>query len=53
MSGIYEVWVVNFDGAATATYSIEVSGVAMQAWSGSLPMVEGQRSTVYSFSVGM
>lgn len=52
-SGTYEVWVVNFDGAAAATYSIEVSGVAMKAWSGSLPMVEGKSSMVYSFSVGM
>lgn len=50
--GTYEVFIVNYSGAAAASYAIEVAGAATRAWSGDLPAQGGLSSQTYSFTVG-
>jgi hypothetical protein len=49
-SGSYEVWVVNYDGRAGGSYSIDVSGRASASFGGSLPATRGAESSRHSFS---
>jgi hypothetical protein len=53
-SGTYEVWAVNFDGKASASFTIEVRtehGV-IRSFSHTLPASEGAASSRYSFTIG-
>ena len=48
-AGSYDVWVVNFNGDKSGSYTIEVAGAVEAGWSGELPASEGATSPEYSF----
>ncbi len=52
--GTYDVWVVNYDGAASANFQIEIvqNGERKDTFSGSIGASEGERSSTFSVCIG-
>ncbi len=50
-AGTYQVWVVNYSGAAGGAFTLEVAGAAEGDFSGSLPAQSGATSEFFSFQV--
>jgi len=50
LSGMYEVWVVNYSGRSAGDFTIEVAGDVTEAFSGSLPATSGAESMHFTFS---
>jgi hypothetical protein len=50
-SGIYRVWVVNYDGRLAGDVSVEVSGQAEHSWGEYLELGAGSTTTTWTFSI--
>lgn len=51
LPGAYQVWVVNYDGRNTGSFTIQVAGDVTEAFEGTLPATSGAESERFMFTL--